>query len=418
MPALPMGDGQFLALPSGPTGLRNELFPGRANARRIYTVRRSVLSVAVGVLALTAAGPGFSQINTSGIPPIQRGNFNLAEAYPATSGSYTGATPVQIAPNGCWDPSAVGFTDVNPIVQAPTVDNRCAASIALQPTLFNAIPALGRTGFAVAGILCLPTSGSTTNPQLNVNAFAVRQPGDDPNSPCFVQMVRLIKTIPGSIKCPDVYGAPVLDANGNPTGAPSRTYAQFGATPSGIRTWWALNYTMPGTKFTLQLTVVCRKLVNGIGSPSIHVDQYTWTVVANANTLPVVINNLHTTTVGTMEIPCIVSEQAYCDLMAGSGLISLADASGSLEDRFTAIQTFEGLLQQYCTFVDFVDPTLLFPGPIDPTTQLPTYQPPSDLGSIPGGAGSVGIIDSLEHPCCCKMLVDVEAIAQAWGVAQ
>jgi len=377
-----------------------------------------VLSVAVGVLALAAAGPGFTQINTGGIAPIQRGNFNLAEAYPATSGSYTGVSPVLISPNGCWDPSILGFSETNPTVVAPTVDNRCASAIALQPSLFNAISAQGRTGFAVAGILCFPTSGSTSNPQLNANAFAVRQPGDDPNSPCFVQMVRLIKTIPGSIKCPDVYGAPVLDVNGNPTGAPSRTYAQFGATPNGIRTWWALNYTMPGTKFTLQLTVVCQRLVNGVHSPSIHVDQYTWTVVANSDTLPVVINNLHTTTIGTMEIPCIVSEQAYCDLMAGSGLIKLADASGSLSDRFTAIQTFEGLLQQYCTFVDFVDPTLLFPGPIDPTTQLPTYQPPSDLGSIPGGSGSVGIIDSLEHPCCCKMLVDVEAIAQAWGVAQ
>jgi len=381
-------------------------------------VRRSALSVVVCVLALAVAGPGFSQINTSGFAPIQRGSFNLAEAYPAVSGTYSGASPVQIAPNGCWDPSVAGFTDANPIVQAPTVDLLCSASIALQPSLFGAIPAFGRTGFAVAGDLCLPTAGDPMNPRLNVNAFAVRLPGDDPNAPCFVQMARLIKTIPGSIKCPDVYGAPVLDANGVPTGAPSRTYAQFGATPNGIRTWWALNYTMPGTKFTLQVTVVCSRLINGIHAPDIHVDQYTWTVVASADTLPVVINNLHTTTIGTMEIPCIVSEQAYCDLMAGSGLIELANASGALSDRFTAIQTFEGLLEQYCTFVDFVDPTLLFPGPIDPTTQLPTYQPPSDAGTIPGGSGSVGIIDSLEHPCCCKMLVDVEAIAQSWGVAQ
>ena len=381
-------------------------------------MRRSALSVVVCVLALAVAGPGFSQINTSGFAPIQRGNFNLAEAYPATSGTYSGASPVQIAPNGCWDPSVLGFTDANPIVQAPTVDLLCSASIALQPSLFAAIPAFGHTGFAVAGDLCLPTAGDPMNPRLNVNAFAVRLPGDDPNAPCFVQMVRLIKTIPGSIKCPDVYGAPVLDVNGVPTGQPARTYAQFGATPSGIRTWWALNYTMPGTKFTLQVTVVCSRLINGIHAPDIHVDQYTWTVVASADTLPVVINNLHTTTIGTMEIPCIVSEQAYCDLMAGSGLIELANASGALADRFTAIQTFEGLLEQYATFVDFIDPTLLFPGPIDPTTQLPTYQPPSDAGSIVGGAGSVGIIDSLEHPCVCKMLVDVEAIAQSWGVAQ
>src|SRR5436309_7360891 len=88
----------------------NEWVPGRANARRIYTVRRSVLSVAVGVLALAAAGPGFSQINTSGFAPIDRGDFNLAEAYPALSGSYTGISPVQIAPNGCWDPTILGFS--------------------------------------------------------------------------------------------------------------------------------------------------------------------------------------------------------------------------------------------------------------------------------------------------------------------
>src|SRR3954451_5256661 len=107
--------------------------PGRANARRIYTVRRSVLSVAVGVLALAAAGPGFTQINTGGFAPIVRGNFNLAEAYPATSGGYTGASPLTIAPNGCWDPSQFGLGgEANPTVQAPTVDNRCASAIALQ----------------------------------------------------------------------------------------------------------------------------------------------------------------------------------------------------------------------------------------------------------------------------------------------
>jgi hypothetical protein len=417
-------------------------------------VRRSVLSVAVMgvVLALAAAGPGFSQINTSGFAPIQRGTFNLAEAYPAMTGSYTGNVPVTISPNGCWTttqqavsgtqsptqagqiqsptggllgfPTTTGQTPVlgtsggtQVVVVTPTLADRCNTT--LQPNLFNAIPSFGQTLFAAAGELCLPTAGDPTNPRLNVNAFAMLAAGDDPHQPCYVQMARLTKQIPGSIKCPDVYGIPVLDASGAPVpGAYAHTYAQFGATPTGIRTWWSLNYTMPGTKFTLQVTVVCRKLIGNVEAPSIHVDQYTWVVVANADTLPVVINLEHTNTMGTAEIPCIVNEQAYCDLMAASGLIKLADTSGSQGDRFNAIQTFEGLIEQYCTFVDFVDPTILFPGPIDPTTQLPTYQPPSDLGTILGSAGSVGIIDSLEHPCCCKLLVDVEAIAQAWGVAQ
>ena len=85
--------------------------------------------------------------------------------------------------------------------------------------------------------------------------------------------------------------------------------------------------------------------------------------MANSDTLPVVINLLHTNTVGTMEIPCVVSEQAFCDLMAAAGLIKLADASNDLAQRSTAIQVFEGLIDQYCLFVDFVDPTVLFPGP-------------------------------------------------------
>jgi hypothetical protein len=414
-------------------------------------VRRSVLSVAVMgvVLALAAAGPGFSQINTSGFAPIQRGAFNLAEAYPATTGSYTGNGPVTISPNGCWTTTQavsgaqsptqagqiqsptgglLGFPGQTPppqgtsggtqvVVVTPTLADRCNTT--QQPDLFNAIPSFGQTLFAVAGVLCLPTAGNPTNPRLNVNAFAMLAAGDDPSQPVFVQMVRLIKQIPGSIKCPDVYGTPVLDASGAPVpGAYAHTYAQFGATPSGIRTWWSLNYTMPGTKFTLQVTVVARRTNNGIHAPSIHVDSYTWTVVANADTLPVVINLEHTNTIGTAEIPCIVNEQAFCDLMAASGLIKQADLSGSQADRFNAIQTFEGLLQQYATFVDFVDPTILFPGPIDPTTQVPTYQPPSDLGTITGAAGSVGIIDSLEHPCVCKLLVDIEQIAKDWGVAQ
>jgi len=389
-----------------------------------------------GVLSLAAAGPGFSQINTSGFAPIQRATFNLAEAYPATSGTYTGSTPVAISPNGCWttagatggstgqNPGQFGFpgqtpppqgaSGGTPIVVTPTLADRCNTT--LQPALFNAIPPVGQTLFAVAGVLCLPTTGSP--PRLNVNAFAVMGPGD---TSCYVQMARLTKQIPGSIKCPDVYGAPVVDINGVPTGQPAKQYVQFGATPTGIRTWWALSYDMPGTTISLELTVVCQNAgLGGIPHPTIHVDRYTWTVVANADTLPVTINLEHINTMGTAEIPCIVNEQAYCDLMAASGLIKLADLSGSLNDRFNAIQTFEALIQQYCTFVDFVDPTILFPGPINTSSGIPTptYQPPSDLGTILGAQGSVGIIDSLEHPCCCKLLVDVEQIAKTWGVAQ
>ena len=89
-------------------------------------MRRSVSSAAVagGFLALAVAGPGFSQINTGGMTAIQRATFNLAQAYPASSGTFpvagqVCASPVAIAPNGCWNPSIPGFSELSPTVQPP-----------------------------------------------------------------------------------------------------------------------------------------------------------------------------------------------------------------------------------------------------------------------------------------------------------
>ena len=46
------------------------------------------LPMALAALAVTSAVPAFAQINTSGIPNIDRSVFNLAEAYPCTVGTY------------------------------------------------------------------------------------------------------------------------------------------------------------------------------------------------------------------------------------------------------------------------------------------------------------------------------------------
>src|SRR5439155_14984792 len=97
--------------------------------------------------------------------------------------------------------------------------------------------------------------------------------------PCFVQSFRLTKVVPGSIKCPDVYGSS------------PHTYFQFG---TGVRTWWSLNFTQPGTRFTLEVVSVCRTPSStGIGDPSIHKDTWIWQVVADVNTLAPLIELLH-----------------------------------------------------------------------------------------------------------------------------
>ena len=71
-----------------------------------------------------------------------------------------------------------------------------------------------------------------------------------------MQAYRLIKQVPGSFKCPDVYGLPHFQPNssGNLVLQPY-TYFQFG---TGVRTWWALNFTQPGTVFILEVVSVDR----------------------------------------------------------------------------------------------------------------------------------------------------------------
>src|SRR5207253_5576098 len=169
-------------------------------------VKRSLLTLAALSLTVAAALPASAQITSGSIRNIDNGTFNLAEAYPCTAGTYTadsGITPLGV------------FTGT------------CAAQT-------------GAPG-AAPGILCLSRSGTA----LNVNCFAVIPGGEA--GPLFVQAFRLIKQVPGSFKCPDVYGLPHFDDKGNLL---PYQYFQFG---TGVRTWWSLNFTQPGTKFILEV---------------------------------------------------------------------------------------------------------------------------------------------------------------------
>ena len=91
--------------------------------------------------------------------------------------------------------------------------------------------------------------------------------GADPGTeaaPLFVQAFRLTKQVPGSFKCPDVYGLPHFNSDGKLT---PYQYFQFG---TGVRTWWSLNFTQPGTKFILEVVSVDRAVLGG--SPLLHKD--------------------------------------------------------------------------------------------------------------------------------------------------
>ena len=92
------------------------------------------------------------------------------------------------------------------------------------------VPGASRGRGAAPGNLCLARTGNF----LNVNCFVVKPVVAGQNFECTVQAYRLIKEVPGSFKCPDVYGLPHFDDKGNLI--PYR-YFQYG---TGVRTWWAL----------------------------------------------------------------------------------------------------------------------------------------------------------------------------------
>jgi hypothetical protein len=165
-------------------------------------VKQGLLTLAALSLAVAAAVPASAQIAGGSIPTFDKGTFNLAEAYPCTPGSY--------------DPALnIGSLKVETGICPPQA---------------------GAPG-ATPGILSLQRRGTA----LDVNCFAVIPDGQ--TGPCFVQAYQLIKEVPGSFKCPDVYGIPVFqpDSAGVLKLVPYR-YFQFG---TGVRTWWSRASTSP-----------------------------------------------------------------------------------------------------------------------------------------------------------------------------
>jgi hypothetical protein len=228
---------------------------------------------------------------------------------------------------------------------------------------------------AVPGVLALDSKLVNGVPRLNVDRFVTCPTGARP----YVQSYRLRKDVPASDKCPGTYE--------------SRVYHQFG---TGIRTWWTLQFTPPGTVFTLDVTVRCTD--SRTRKVTFHVDRWTWEVVATLDTLENVIHLLHTDAVGTTEVPCIVGEDLFRALIAGVG--TLRTAKGTSREAFEdAVFNLEGLVTAFAVFAEIVDDEWFGDGPPGNAT-------------IGHGLGYAGILETAENPCACKILVDLEYIFQ------
>jgi hypothetical protein len=305
------------------------------------------------------------------IPPgCEPKEFNIAQVYPALRrelGGYPGP--------GCWVGEApINFEDLNPPIKP-----------------------------VVPGVLCLATDPITK--LLNVNAFVY--PACCTN--LVMQIVSLTKDAPGSRKCPETY-------------RPVR-HVQSGL--QQIRTWWPLMYTLPGTKFTLTIKGRC---LEGLRAGEMFTDTWCWTVVANPETFRLLIDWFHTSEIGLLEIPCIVGEDAYRELLRCADELAAAvqafradPNNGALREAAqNVIFGCESFLMMNTFFSDFVDLSFPFDYLGNPDDDFPNGPPPNlsqpSSASFPTESGFIGILDTLENPCACKLISDLDDIGIRFGI--
>jgi len=333
-------------------------------------VKKALLSLAVAGLALSVAQSAFAQtVATPGgtaIPVIAHGPYNVVEAYPAVAGATEAAPAGAVANNNRFSGASQGAANVE----------------------------------AVPGVFALAVLAGD-RVRLDVNAFATCPANY--TSP-LVQSYRLIKQPGASAKCPGTY----------PSLSP---LIQFG---TGIRTWWTLIYTAPDTTFTLEVTVRCLGVsgTSAAGLINIHKDVWTWKVVVTFASLKDVLRVLHSGALGTSEIPCIASEYMYNALQASVDRIRAAYTAWKAATPGTPTEMalrqaaqdrlfeMEALLIAFSAFGDCFVAESFF-------NSLP---PSNDMQN--GAFGWTGVLDTLENPCACKILVDIEKLATAYGIVQ
>jgi DNA-binding ferritin-like protein (Dps family) len=325
-------------------------------------VKKALLSLTLALAANSAFAATVVAGNVAATV-IDHGTQFIAQAYPATQDDVNDFIPCEdayVAPNRTWTGADDSTNGPNPAEPIGDDNSR-----------------------AVGGVLSLKRDGT----ELDADAFATCPAGQND---AYVQMYRLKKTIPGSRKCPSTY-------------AP-QSFFQFGA---DVRTWWTLIYTQPGTKFQLEVHVVC---FNNFGHPATHIDRYTWEVVATFDSLLNVLDLLHQGALGTTEIPCIAGEDMYDALK--EMIEDLREASDFGDDGELRAEAqnllfdLEACIISFACFADCFIPEDIFSAKFPPTNTLQF-----------GDYGFTGIIDTLENPCACKLLVDVEYIATCYGIA-
>jgi hypothetical protein len=207
--------------------------------------------------------------------------------------------------------------------------------------------------------------------------------GTDP----VVQGIKLIKVVPRVPKCPDLW--------------PGVTYIQTGLT--GIRTFFPLKFTPCDTTFTLEVEFASVDKTVPRNPGQVNLNRFVFRVVVLPQTLEWVVEALHCQPLGICEVPCITDEDLYQVLLTQSRAI--AAAAGNVQATNTAIDAMEATVVRNCLFqlrvFSFDDKGSLNPCAIF-NNQLPSNKTIGPFG--------FGIVETVEHPCCCKLIADLACL--------
>jgi hypothetical protein len=312
---------------------------------------------AVAALILLALQPARAQSKS---PTITTFNFNILQAQPCN-------------PNRA---DLVGFV---PLPSGILNTDFCVVGGATAMAAIGTKPACRFVG----SVLCLDAGPN--------GDFASFTGGGPAGTTPVVQGVKLIKTVPLVAKCPDTF--------------PGATFIQTGNT--GIRTFFPLKFTPCDTVFTLEIEFACVTPPDRAIPVDVRVNRFNFKVVVRPDTLEWVVDALHCEPLGVCEVPCISDEGLFQTLLTQARAIATA-ASNAASDQTkvpalnTALDTFEATVVKNCTFQQQVfqvdDKGNLLPCAIFAGT-LPSNNTIADFG--------FGIVDTLENPCCCKLITDV-----------
>jgi hypothetical protein len=309
---------------------------------------------AVAALILLALQPARAQSKS---PTITTFSFNILQAQPCNPNraDLVGFVPL---------PSGILNTDFCVVGGATTM-----AAIGTKPACRF-----------IGSVLCLDAGPN--------GDFASFTGGGPAGTTPVVQGVKLIKTVPRVLKCPDTF--------------PGATFIQTGNT--GIRTFFPLKFTPCNTTFTLEVEFASVTPPERGFPKDVRVNRFVFKVVVRPQTLAWVVDALHCEPLGVCEVPCIVDEGLFQTLLTQAGTIaSNAGDASKIPALNTALDTFEATVVKNCLFqlrvFSFDDKGVLNPCAIF-NGQLPSNSP---------GAG-LGIIDTIENPCCCKLIDDITCL--------